>query len=129
MSSTERVIIFRTKANRFEDVEVSHETYKGTTVVSVRRYRGENFTGKGVSLRPELFEQLLPEIVKAIQSSRHVFTTEVGTDAPLDADEAKRRYEEMIEEIKVDTSLTPQQQHDKYLAALEWHMDQLTLTP
>lgn len=80
-SNADRIIIFRTKANRFETVEVSHEVYLNTPIVSVRRYRGDKFTGKGISLQPDHFEQILPEIVKAILSLR-LELADRGDDVP-----------------------------------------------
>lgn len=143
MSAENRTTIFRSKKNRFEHVEVSHEIHIKTPLVSVRSYRGENFTGKGISLQPELFELLLPEITKAIQSLRLELAANGEAAVPnvvagkakrgrkqvgrmdaetncIDVDEIDRQALAKIAEINADTSLTPQQKQAKLMAVSEW---------
>lgn len=142
-SNAGRTIIFKTKANRFETVEVSHEVYLKTPLVSVRRYRGDNFTGKGISLQPDHFEKLLPEIVKAIQSLRleladntKAAVVNVAPDmtkrgrkqggrkdgklSGLEPAEIDRQVDARIVAINADNTLTPQQREDALKEVGEW---------
>ena len=68
MSEDTRKIIASVRKNSLESVQISHEIHMKTPLVSVRSFRGKNFTGKGISLQPDVFAEVLPEIAKAIQS-------------------------------------------------------------
>lgn len=68
MSEDTRTIIASVRKNSQESIQISHEIHMKTPLVSIRSFRGESFTGKGISLRPDVFAEVLPEITKAIKS-------------------------------------------------------------
>jgi len=82
MSNEDRTTTFSVKKNRFESVKVSYEVCHKTPVVSIRSHRGDSFTGKGLSMRLELWDQVLPELVNAIKSFRQELASN-GTDVPV----------------------------------------------
>ena len=78
MSNDDRVTTFSAKKNRFENIHVSYELCHNTPVVSVRSFRGDKFTGKGLSLQPELWELLHGEVEKAIRTLRQKLVEDAG---------------------------------------------------
>jgi hypothetical protein len=137
MSNEDRVTTYSVKKNRFENVHVSYEMSFNTPVVSVRSFRGDKFTGKGLSLQPELWEQLLKEIPKAIHALRTKLASEDVaveqiTTAPkkaarkdaevnrLSCEEITRQCDERTLEINADATMTAQQRHDALKELGEW---------
>jgi len=82
MSNEDRVTTFCIKKNRFENIHISFEVAYSTPVVSVRSFRGDKFTGKGLSLQPELWEILVIEIMKAVHGLRCKLADDGVADAP-----------------------------------------------
>jgi hypothetical protein len=86
-----RVTTFVTKKNRFENIHVAYELFHDTPVVSVRSFRGDNFTGKGISLQPELWLKLQPEINRAIDAFRAELVERYGEQAALETEKIERK--------------------------------------
>ncbi len=50
-------------------------------IVSIRSYRGDKFSGKGISVHPALMLELLPEIEKAVHEFKAVLLEQCGEQA------------------------------------------------
>ena len=73
IESSSRVTTYQAAKNTNETVRIEYEIYLGSPIVSIRAYRGDKFTGKGISLNPALMLEILPEVAKAV----HGFKTEL----------------------------------------------------
>lgn len=139
--NNDRVTTFSMKKNRYLTTHVSHEVAFKTPVVSVRCFRGEKFTGLGVSIQPEQWDILLPEIAKAVHALRTKLASEDGageqiTSAPkkaarkdaevihLSSEEITRQCDERTLEINTDTTMTAQQRQDALTELSEWALKQ-----
>jgi hypothetical protein len=81
IESSSRITTYQTKKNSNETVRLEYEVYMESPIVSIRSYRGNTFTGKGISLHPALMLELLPEIEKAVHEFKAVLMTQCGEQA------------------------------------------------
>jgi hypothetical protein len=101
IESTSRVTTYQTAKNLTETVRLEYEVYMESPIVSIRSYRGDKFTGKGISLHPALMLELLPEIEKAVNEFKAVLLMQYGEEAVAETAKKERKSKRKAAAVEV----------------------------
>jgi hypothetical protein len=91
IDSLSRATTYQAQKNSNETVRIEYEVYLGSPIVSIRSYRGDKFTGKGISLEPSLMLSILPEVEKAVHEFKAIMVMQYGEEAAAETAKKERK--------------------------------------